>query len=850
MNNNCFTLQGGKYHITENGKDAYRVREGSLLVFVVPVRDGAVGRRSFIYEASEGEIIPGFSYRDEEYSQWRFCLVALESAQVEVIENGSTKPLKDKFAAKAQLKNYKFEGFEESLVDKYRTNTVKDDSFIRRSRTQRKDDSENLLKLIYSAFSKKAVSYEAQITDNPLYNAMAVLCERMSVPIAPYEKVKETYGDGPSVADIAGLSHFPYREILLTEGWQNEDAGSFIVFDEGGYPYVCLQKGTNRYVLYDPYQEAVMPVTRRVARSLSAKAYMIYKPLPARKITRKDIVSFCLSCVRLPDVLLLAVMTLFTAFIGLLTPSISQMIYDTYIPLGAKTVLLQMGCMLASFMLANIMFTIVKNIVNFRITGKMGYGMQAAVYDRLLNLPESFFRDHESADLAQRVMSTGSIVNTVAANIIAGVVVLVYIIIYLAKMLTYSAKLTLAGLLMVAVYGVAYYCVSLIAAKYRKKSAETDGKASSTMFQLLNGISKIRIAGVEDRALYEYMKSYVSVRDSEAKEGLVRGVGGVLGLAADSLFSLVLYTMIINNSMSISLGEFLAFSSIFGAFSAYMMQAVSGAVSISEIKPDIDRLKPVLEEIPELDEAKELPGDLTGEIEISNVTFAYSDDSPNVLDGVSLSIRGGEYVAIVGPSGCGKSTLLKLLLGFEKPTAGRIYYDNKDIDSVDKRELRKRMGVVLQDGKLISGSIFENITITAPGATLEDVQQVVAAVGLEEDIKGMPMGLHTIVSEDGGTISGGQMQRILIARAIISHPAVVFFDEATSALDNHTQSMVCQALEALDSTRVVIAHRLSTIINCDRIIVMDNGHVIEQGSFPELMEKKGLFYQLASRQLT
>ena len=232
-----------------------------------------------------------------------------------------------------------------------------------------------------------------------------------------------------------------------------------------------------------------------------------------------------------------------------------------------------------------------------------------------------------------------------------------------------------------------------------------------------------------------------------------------------------------------------------------------------------------------------------------NSIFPYSPDAPNVLQNIDLNIKPGEYVGLVGPSGCGKSTLMKLLLGFEKPTQGKIYYDNKDIDSIDKRELRKKMGVVLQDGKLISGSIFENITITAPNATVTDVRQVIKNVGLEKDIQEMPMGLHTILSEDCGTISGGQQQRILIARAIISNPKILFFDEATSALDNVTQSMVCETLEQMDSTRIVIAHRLSTIMRCDRIIVLNAGKVVEQGTYAELMENKGLFYNLASRQM-
>ncbi len=202
----------------------------------------------------------------------------------------------------------------------------------------------------------------------------------------------------------------------------------------------------------------------------------------------------------------------------------------------------------------------------------------------------------------------------------------------------------------------------------------------------------------------------------------------------------------------------------------------------------------------------------------------------------------------MGASGSGKSTLLKLLLGFEKPDEGRVCYDGKDLRQLDKREVRKQLGVVLQNGRLIAGSIYENITITAPHATMEEVKAVIEAVGLKDDIAQMPMGVHTVLSESSGTISGGQRQRILIARAIINRPAVLIFDEATSALDNVTQAAVCESLERMNVTRIVVAHRLSTVRNCDRILVLDNGKIAEEGSYESLMAKNGLFRQFASRQ--
>ena len=302
-------------------------------------------------------------------------------------------------------------------------------------------------------------------------------------------------------------------------------------------------------------------------------------------------------------------------------------------------------------------------------------------------------------------------------------------------------------------------------------------------------------------------------------------------------------------SASITMGSFVGFNSAFGMVSGAISSLFSALISYQLLKPTYRRVKAILETVPEGGGDKRLPGQLTGSIDLDHVAFSYDPETPPVFRDLSLHIRPGEYVGIVGASGCGKSTLLKLLLGFEKATSGRIYYDDQDMDELDLQELRKHFGVVLQDGELISGSIFENITLTAPNAGRTRVEQVVEAVGLARDIQEMPMGLETMVSEHCNTISGGQKQRILIARAIINRPNILFFDEATSALDNLTQAQVCKALEEMGSTRVVIAHRLSTIQSCDRILVMDHGDIVEEGNYEQLMAQGGLFHELASRQI-
>jgi ATP-binding cassette subfamily C protein len=271
--------------------------------------------------------------------------------------------------------------------------------------------------------------------------------------------------------------------------------------------------------------------------------------------------------------------------------------------------------------------------------------------------------------------------------------------------------------------------------------------------------------------------------------------------------------------------------------------------SVSQIFPILEKIEPILDTKPEYDEYKSNPGNLTGSVEVSHVSFRYQEEDPLVLKDVSIKIREGEYVGLVGPSGSGKSSLLRVLLGFENPETGRVYYDGQDLTKVDIRAIRRQLGVVLQNGKLMSGDIFSNVVGANINLTLDDAKEAIRMAGLEEDINAMPMGMHTVINEGATTISGGQRQRLLIARAIANKPKIIFFDEATSALDNQTQAIVSESLDSLKATRIVIAHRLSTVMNCDRIIVLDKGAIVEEGSYAELMQLNGVFAELAKRQL-
>jgi ATP-binding cassette subfamily C protein len=300
--------------------------------------------------------------------------------------------------------------------------------------------------------------------------------------------------------------------------------------------------------------------------------------------------------------------------------------------------------------------------------------------------------------------------------------------------------------------------------------------------------------------------------------------------------------------VSLSTGAFLAFHAAFFQFLAAALALSSAAVSVLGIVPLFERARPILETLPETSAATAEPGSLTGHIEISHAFFRYRPDTPLVLRDLSLSVRPGEFVALVGASGCGKSTLFRLLLGFERLDSGAIHFDGRDLAGMNPQAVRRQIGVVLQNGQLQTGDIFENIAGTRP-LTIDDAWAAARLAGLEDDIRAMPMGMHTVVSEGGGGLSGGQRQRFMIARAIASRPRILLFDEATSALDNLTQAIVSRSLERLEATRIVIAHRLSTVVKADRIFVLEAGRVVESGSYAELIAREGLFAKLAQRQL-
>ena len=365
-------------------------------------------------------------------------------------------------------------------------------------------------------------------------------------------------------------------------------------------------------------------------------------------------------------------------------------------------------------------------------------------------------------------------------------------------------------------------------------------------YALITGIQKIKLAGAEKRAFARWGNLYAQSAKMTYDPPMFLKLNSVISLAISLTGTLIMYYMSVRAGLSVA--DYYAFNTAYGMVSGAFLSLAGIALSAAQIRPILTMVQPFFDAVPEVSDGKQVIERLSGSIELNNVSFRYNENMPLILDDLSLKIRPGQYVAIVGRTGCGKSTLLRLLLGFEKPQKGAIYYDGKDLERIDLRSLRRRIGVVMQNGKLFQGDIYSNIVISAPWLSQQDAWEAAELTGIAEDIRRMPMGMNTVISEGSGGISGGQRQRLMIARAIAPKPKILMFDEATSALDNITQKKVSESLDRLKCTRIVIAHRLSTIRQCDRILVLDQGKIVEDGTYDELIASDGFFAELVARQ--
>ena len=662
---------------------------------------------------------------------------------------------------------------------------------------------------------------------------------------------REAYARDP-VATLANASGLRFRQVALKDDWWTSDSGALLATRGEDKHWVTLLPLRNgRYTLHDAASGRTEAVTPAVGRELSPFAYAFYRPLPGHAITLRELIGFGASGLR-KEILIIAILALLMGLLGLALPIASGSLVDALIPSANRAGIWELGAALFVVTIAVLQFDLARAVTLLRVKGKMDGNLQAAVWDRLLKLPVSFFRNYSAGDLAARITSVNTIHHALSGLAVSAMLGGVFSIFNLALLFYFSSTLALVAVALVTLAILVVVAAGFFKLRYERTAATAGGALSSMVYQYLRGIAKLRASVAESRAFANWAAQFARYHTASARAQKLGHLeqtffGGYSVLASAVIFATVGGLFISHESLHMTTGQFVAFIAAFGAFFSALIALATTMLGLLDLVPIYERARPILEALPESGDSKLHPGELQGSIEVMKLSFAYPN-GPEIIKDLSFSIRPGGFIALVGASGSGKSTLLRLLMGFEKPTSGSIYFDTQDLADLDLDALRRQLGVVLQSGQLIAGDIFTNIVGTS-GLTLDDAWNAARMAGLEDDINQMPMGMHTVITEGASTLSGGQRQRILIARAIAQRPRIIFFDEATSALDNHTQAIVTASLARLKATRLVIAHRLSTVINADRILVLQDGRIVQNGNYDKLISEDGPFAELVKRQM-
>lgn len=634
------------------------------------------------------------------------------------------------------------------------------------------------------------------------------------------------------------------RYVKLDKAWFKEAIGPFIGFSSDGTVRTILPSAKKGYYYHDYETNKDVTITEKT--DLIADAICFYKPLPLKKMNIKDLIIFMASLLDSKDIKFLIVSALFTTGLGFISPIINNVLFDKVIPSENAKLILSLTALMVSVSVTTIFISIISSFVSNRINIKLSNTVEASSMMRVLSLPPEFFKDYSSGELAERMGSLNSLCQILATAILSTGITGLFSLAYLFQLNKYASGLVVPALIIILGNVVLSTLVTLLQMKRTEMQMQISAKTSGIVYLLFSSVQKLKLSGSEKRAFKKWSNSYAKNADLLYNPPLYLKLLPSAINALTTLGAVFMYYMALKTY--VSLADFLAFNVSYGQLTAGIMSLTSLTTTFATIKPIMTMAKPLLEAVPEINASKKQVVSLKGNIELTHVSFAYDKNLGNVIDDVSLKIRAGQYVAIVGETGCGKSTLMRMLLGFEKAQKGAIYYDNEEISKLDLSSLRKNIGTVLQSGKVFQGDIFTNVSISAPLISTDEAWDALKIAALDKDVRSMPMGLHTIISEGEGGISGGQRQRLLIARAVAMKPKILMFDEATSALDNITQKSVSNSLEQFKSTRIVIAHRLSTIKNCDRILVLNNGKIIEDGDYNSLIAQNGFFAELVERQ--
>ena len=638
-----------------------------------------------------------------------------------------------------------------------------------------------------------------------------------------------------------------YREVILTKGWHKDATGPMIgTLTEDHTVIAILPSEYGGYEYTDPHTGRKVSVSASVEKTIDSEALCFYRPLPMRKLKLKDVFRYMVECLTVRDIVSFGVAALVVTLVGMLVPELNRILIGPVAQTGSYQLLYAVISFFFFATVSSILLTVIQSMLLSRIRMKLSNSVSAATMMRILSLPASFFKSYPAGELNQYIGYMSSICGTIVDSVFSTGITGIFSLVYLAQIFNYARSLVWPSLIVTILTLLVSIGSTLLQTQINKEKMLLAAKERGLVYALIVGIQKLRLSGAENRAFFKWSDLYAQTAKLTYNPPTLIRLGSVITGAISLIGTAVMYYVAVQSRVSVS--DYYAFNSAYAYISGAFGSIASVALSIAAIKPSIDLIQPLFNAEPEMADGKETVTRLSGSIELSHITFGYDPETSPIFEDLSITIPARQYVAIVGRSGCGKSTLMRLMLGFEKPSRGIVYFDKKDLQSLDARSVRRQIGTVMQDGRLFSGSIFENIVISAPTLKLQDAWDAAEIAGIADDSRAMPMGMHTVLQEGGGTISGGQRQRLMIARAVAPKPSILMFDEATSALDNITQKKVSEALDKMRCTRIVIAHRLSTIKHCDRILVIDGGKIVEDGKYEELIAKNGVFADLVARQ--
>ncbi|MET7485277.1 NHLP bacteriocin export ABC transporter permease/ATPase subunit [Streptomyces sp. NPDC005538] len=736
-----------------------------------------------------------------------------------------------------------------STLDKWieqveRTHETRTAAGIKAGEAVRVQADRTLLASIGKSSARRTTAADADAS----YAACKVVAEAAGIALAePAQSGSESERLDP-VERIALASRVRVRAVRLDGRWWRDNVGPLVGHRALSGAPVALLWRRGGYVAVHPATGRETPIEKANAEEFEPRAVMFYRPLPERRLSPLRLLRFSMQGTG-GDLSNLLISGLVTVAIGALVPIATGKVLGEFVPKAQTGLIVQvcLAVMVTSVVAAA--FMLLENLTILRLEGRIEATLQPAVWDRLLRLPTKFFTERSTGELASAAMGISSIRRllagvgpVVAQSVTVGVM-------NLGLLFWYSSSMALAAIGMLIVIAAVFLGLGLWQVRWQRRLVVLNNKLNNQAFQTLRGLPKLRVAAAENYAYAAWASEFARSRELQQKVGRIKNLTTVMGAVYLPVCTLLMFMLLAGPARgSMSAAAFLTFNTSVTMVLTSVTSLTGAFVSAVSALPLFEEIRPVLDAAPEVRTASTRPGQLSGAIEARRVSFRYADDGPLVLDDVSFEVRAGEFVAIVGPSGCGKSTLLRLLIGFDKPVSGSVLYDGQDLGALDQSAVRRQCGVVLQHAQPFTGSILDVICGTEP-FTPEEAMAAAEMAGLAEDIKRMPMGLHTIVA-GSGAVSGGQRQRLMIAQALIRRPRILFFDEATSALDNETQRTVIESTKALNATRIVIAHRLSTVLDADRVVVMEDGKVAQQGPPAELLaDTGGRLHELVRRQM-